>query len=274
MDLILVENRGYTGFFSNVDVILRAIISARSANIENIYVHWENENYGEAKENLFEKYISGPQKRPMDGAKVLHAIQLAQPMLYKDLSWQQHEILEQYGFFRSEFFEKIKAESVNVENVRLGVQVRDTIEHYETPGIAKIFKKLDEVREGLPEKYRRNFVLVTDKTAVISAFKARYDNDVVINSNIYRTPFFEVFNHYDWPKNCSKDKLVADVIRDAYILSLCDEVIYSGSNIATISAAFRPGNYYHFIDTVNQDAADGGANNIRKIKRQPRRSIL
>jgi hypothetical protein len=270
MDLVLIENRGFTGFFSNVDVILRALIAAKNANIENIYVHWVNENYGEINENLFEKYISGPQEKPKDGAKVLHAIQLAQPLLHKDLSWQQHEVLERYGFFHSEFFEKIKNESASMENVKLGIQVRDTIEHYERPSLSQFFEKLDDVRKELPEKNSKNFLLVTDKEAVVSAFLARYGDSVITNPNIYRTPFFEIFNHLDWPKSCSKEKLVSDVVRDAYALSLCEEVIYTGSNISIISAAFRPGNYYHLIDTVSNDA-DGGVNNIKKIKRGPRK---
>jgi hypothetical protein len=272
MDLILIEKRGFTGFFSNLDVILRAIIAARNANVENIYVYWENENYGEANENLFEKYISGPQKQPLAGAKVLHAIQLAQPILHTDLSLQQHEILDRVGFFRSPIFEKVKNESAPLKNVRLGIQVRDTIEHYERPSLFKFFERLDEVRYE-SKKYGKNFFLVTDKEAVVSAFRARYGDDVITNPNIYRTPFFEIFNHADWPKNCSKDKLVTDVLRDAYALSLCDELIYTGSNIAIISAAFRPGNYYHFIDTISKDA-DGGFNNNRKIKRQPRKLLI
>ena len=267
MKILLIENRPFVGFGSNLDVILRATIFLNRMGISDIYYYWENINYGAPGENLFEKYIKKQEKiKEGEELKQVHAIQLAQDLLHHELSMEQNKVLQNMGFFDSELFKKIKQETSEQSGPSIGVHVRSHA-HSILPTFNEYIEYIDQIVERHYTIYKnRNLVLVTDRESVVGAYKAIYGNNLKFNSQVFRCPFYLETEHTGWPELTDKENLGLDFLREVYLLSTCTEIIYTGSNLVTIAAAFKPGNYFHLMPVKSRDDWDGGVENIKKLR--------
>jgi hypothetical protein len=267
MKIHLIEQRSGAGLFSNIDVILRALLALKESNFNDIYVDWTNPDYGDPSENLFDKFFYRQSVEPNAVMHPVHAVQLAQPLLHRDLSVLQHHLLKDLGFFDSELFKEAKARSIVTGNMALGVHVRYVYAHYKVPSIDLYVTETKRILDELGSP-NLDFFLATDHSAVVSAFLAAFEADAMrYNKNIYRSPFFEATNHLTWWQKKEKKELILDALQDALSLSNCEEILYAGSNVVTFSAAINPGRYYHLMPTVTSEP-DGGVDNVRLLNRQ------
>jgi hypothetical protein len=273
MKILLVENRPLAGFFSNLNVILAALMVLQQSNITDYYVVWQNISYGTAEENLFDKYFYKQTNIPDDSYKVIHAIQLAQPHLHKDNSFAFNEILTKHKFFDSKpYLEAIHRSAIKTK-IDLGVHVRYNMQHhYEVPSLGSFIKKISQIQQEL-KITDKPFFLATDHSAVISAFNAEFSlSQFIFNDNVYRPEIFEgSTDHSDWHHKVDGETLALYALQEAVSLSLCEEVLYAGSNVVGFSSAINPGRYYHLLDTKPLSAWDGGMENVKKFIKQTRR---
>lgn len=271
MKILLIENRAPVGFGSNLDVILRATIALNKLGITDIYYYWENINYGEPGENLFDKYIK---KQTFDASgelKQFHAIQFAQETLHYDLSFEQNIVLKKWGFFDSEIYRNLKLDAANISGeAGVGIHVR-SISATAVPPLDVFFEHADRVLESSLRRYSNdNLVLATDRDSVVGAFNARYGSRLKYNKKVFRCPFYLETEHNEWPELTDKSSFGYDFLLESYLLSTCREIIYVGSNLVVIAAALNPGNFYHMIPSKNVEAWDGGTENIKKLNKQKR----
>ena len=270
MKIVLIENRPSVGFGSNLDVLLRATIALNKMGVTDIYYHWENVFYGEPGENLYEKYFKKQPPLTGQGVKMAHAIQFAQNLLHYDLSSEQNSLLEKWGLFETDMFKRLKRDAVETSNAGVGVHVRNPFNaHLKYPSLDTYFQWIDKILDRCANK---NLVLVTDLDSTVGAFNYMYGENLKYNKKVFRTPFFydNSFDHGEWPKITDRSKLGYDFLLEAYSLSTCQEIIYAGSNLVTISAALNPGNYFHQIPTKSNDW-DGGFENVKKLNKQKRK---
>jgi hypothetical protein len=275
MKILLVENRPTAGFFSNLNVLLKALMVLYQSNIYEYYVVWKNPSYGDPDENLFEKYFYKQSDLPDASFKLIHAIQLAQPHIHIDHSFFINELLHKLKFFDSKPYREAFDESVLKESLELGVHVRYNHQHhYEVPTLGTFIENIERIqKEKKTEKCP--FFVATDHKAVLSAFSAHFnDSGYVCNENVYRPEFFNGnHDHIDWGIDIERDKLAKWAIQEAISLSCCKEVLYAGSNVVEFSAAINPGRYYHLLGTKALSAWDGGFGNVKKLNRQKKRII-
>jgi hypothetical protein len=239
MKIFLVEKRSGTGLFSGLNVILRAIYFLKKNNINDIYVHWENENYSDAGVNLFDKYICHQNKTPGE-YKFAHAITFAEELLHTNLDFELNAILNELNFFSSSLYEQLQQKSIQMADNLLGIHSRFVNGHYNAITPQEYFELIDI---HLPQIYsdsrKYSFFMASDHDLPLSAMKGKYDFQIFHNQ-VYRSPFFGFTGHIDWQFIIPKEQLLMDAFIDVYSLSKCMYLICAPSNVSGMAKIFSP----------------------------------
>ena len=239
MKVLIVEKRLGAGLFSGLNVILRAVYSLKKQGVDDIYVFWDNQNYGDEGENLFDKYIYR-QNKISEPYEMVHAITLAQPLIHSDLEHELNAILNEYNFFSSDLYRKISEKSFYNPNNFLGVHVRYVNGHYNAPQPKDYFEVIEEQLDIVYSAGKtKSFFVASDHEMPLSAMKGKYEFPIYWNS-VYRSPFFDFTDHKDWQFLISKEKLVLEAFSDVFSLSKCTHLIGSPSNMSSMAKIFAP----------------------------------
>lgn len=124
----------------------------------------------------------------------------------------------------------------------LGVHVRLTDHdcHGELLSLDKYFDNIDSNITNYDNLY-----LMTDEANIIDKFKARY-NSLIILDDIIRSENGEAI-HVDTTLTDNYKK-GEDIIIETWLLSKCDRIIVTNSNISTFAISLNPELEFNFID--------------------------
>lgn len=247
MSILLIEDRKQ-GFFSCFNLILCGITKLINANKQDFYVKWNNPLYQADNNNLFDKYFWSQDCNNLIFKEIYSAFNLQYDndinKKIGKISIKNLDLLKtlvKKNYFNNPIVKKCSETSFKSLNC-LGVHVRKTDHSYHGLLLENdlYFKKIDENLD-----YYGNIFLASDDKEVVLKFKNRYGNLLNINENIIRvTGNVGIHNH----NFKDKEKLVLDVITDAFSLSFCDKILITQSNISNYIKVINPDIKYEYID--------------------------
>lgn len=246
MSILLIEDRKQ-GFFSCFNLILRGITKLTDSNKQDFHVKWNNPLYQNDNDNLFNKYfwIQNHETQFFESRYSVFDLEYNKQVSSKFSKLENNDLLLQTlvknNYFNNPIVKKCSSSCFKKLNC-LGVHVRRTDHGYhgELLEYSEYFKKIDENLNI----YSCIF-LASDDLEVIIKFKTRYGNLLNVNENIIRVAGKIGIHNLNF-KN--KDKLVLDVMTDAFSLAFCNKILITQSNVSTYVKTINPDIEYEYID--------------------------
>lgn len=165
-----------------------------------------------------------------------------------------HKMLKKYVKIRKEITDSVDQfyNQHMQDQIRIGVHVRYASAHAsEKPGAVSLedyFKEIHQLTKNLNKKYV--LYVATDSNYVIEQFKKKYNNLLYIDATrsnyneevhlIYDKPEYWLSHPQEFHKKKPGRKGGIDALMDCLLLSKCDYLIHSTSNVSDYATFFNP----------------------------------
>lgn len=265
---LILKSRLGAGFFAELHNVMTYIILTKFNEPigKEIDVQWREEFFpykNDINENgwnlFFEPIGYIAKEKNIQGAEIIHD----QNCLNKWLNYNNfysyrmgmHKILSQYIKIKQEILSEVDNYKNRYMNniVCIGVHVRFSGAHTnEKPGIVTLddyFSEINSLIKSLHKSYK--IYLATDSQYVVNQFKQRYkDNLLYIDALrseyngevhlIYANPDYWLSHPQEFHAKKPGYKGGKDALMDCLLLSKCDYLIHTTSNVSDYATFFNP----------------------------------
>ena len=153
--------------------------------------------------------------------------------VYNNILKIKHEYLEK--------FEK-KKKNLGIDKNTLGVQIRGTDKKQELPEIKSdsIFRLIDSIES-------EKIFVATDDRYYLDCLLDRYGNRIIYDDTLQISSGSKSIHHH-----CrNRSKINEEVLSSVYLLSNCNNFLYSFSNVSLLTLIIGANNF-DFIDYLNK----------------------
>jgi len=262
---VIWRREGWAGFFSTFHHVISFIKIAQDSNMipivdfQNFKIKYNEETPINSTTNSWEYYFE--QLSPYS----LEEVYSSKNVFFCDGEYP-HDVWKKISGNKDEFRkihdkfiklnlpikEAIEKYSHIFDNSRvLGVHFRGTDMNYTShhpygPTVKQMFKYTDKI---LNEREIDKIFLATDEQAYLNSFLQRYGSKVFHTDAFY----FNKKNAYDVNQRKNHRYLLGlESVRDAILLSQCDGLLYSSSNISALAAMIGDHKFlYHINNGIN-----------------------
>lgn len=265
---LTLHSRLGAGFFAEMNTVLRYIIllSFNESDGKELDIQWTEEFFpykNHKDENgwtqFFEPIKTIQKVRNVNDSEIIHDQNCLNKWLDYDNFYSfrtsMNKLLNKYIKIKPEILNEISQfyQEKMLNTLCIGVHVRFAAAHAsEKPGIVTIEDYFNEVNQ-LIHNSNSNYTifLATDSHYVVEQFKKKY-KDKVIFTNAIRSQYMEevhlIFDNPDYwlshPAEFHKKKPGykggKDALMDCLLLSKCDYIIHTTSNVSDFATFFNP----------------------------------
>lgn len=187
---------------------------------DNMYIPHSGDTTYNVSDIFFEDFFAGKYENDYNAHKLVNIDDLKTRQISKFLKYKDEVLVE---------FLKIK-ENLFGLNKFIGVQIRGTDKNTELPSI-KIDNVITHIDAAIEKYPTHKIFIATDDNTYLSIIRDKYGSKVVFNEG-------HMISYNGNPlhtNHVNRERVNREVMLDVYLLSCCDYILYSFSNVSFLA---------------------------------------